>query len=363
MTQSPSVTTGPARWSALMRICSARWWRAMDLVWLVVISSFVLLLSSCASQAPLLPREAAETPEGLSVIWSFDEARSIGYPLAGDAASMVYIYTVVRESELVAIDFDTGAVAWRRALPAILRGIQSIATWNQFVLSATTTELSAYGREWGNLVWSTLLGTGHVPVVLQVDGDVARVYYGERLFEVDPTSGVILKDMPLGDILWIQGAYVIHVTPDRRGMWATNAFSEELLWNTNEVPFLRKEWSAPVASDPENLVVGLSDRSICSLHILSGQYSWCRSEVYLSNPSVDVDGRIAYALTTGFVLQALDAVNGDLLQAIQFSPSTLPASLENQVFAYSVATTRSGVSVLFGDSWQLFGVTGADRSP
>ena len=320
-----------------------------------------LILTSCRPSIPtppMPPRDVAAASSEVYVAWTYENARSDGYPLAGGTDSMMYVYRVVQDGELVAIHSDTGLVAWVRPLLAKEKDIQSLAQWRQLVLAASNTELTAYSTTTGGTHWQTHLGDGHVPVILQVDADVLRVYYGDRLFEADPVDGSILRDTPIEDILWIQGTAVIHAPPSANEMWATNAGSGELLWQSNESPFLRKEWSIPAASGQGSLLVRLSDGSICELSISTGTYRWCRDDGYLSNVAVDAQGEVAYSLTEGFALQALDTQKGDLLQSIQFLPSALPESLRDHGFWYSVATSDEEVSVLFGDSWQIFGLTG-----
>ena len=129
--------------------------------------------------------------------------------------------------------------------------------------------------------------------VSQLDFDRLRQYYGDKLYEIDKETGNMLSALPKGDIIWILGNIVLQETPTFK-LSAINKQNSEIFW-TNNHGFYINEGEEPIDIGKDNLLVGFV-KGICVLNLQSGEYSWCRPEVDISNIAIDNQSKLGYAM-------------------------------------------------------------------
>ncbi len=230
-------------------------------------------------------------------------------------------------------------------------------TTNRVIFTITAAEAYAYQPSTGDRIWATQLGNGHVVMYFQMEGSLLRVYYGDRIIEISPETGQILRDQAGDDIEWIENNVEIHSSSPGQGtgMIGVDHITRKTLWSNEEQAFIKIK-QFPIQSTDHTLFVLTSNRGICSLDIISGNYVWCRPEEYISNMSLNHSENTGYVINSDFSLVRIDLLTGEILGKIQFLPNELPSDMQNRGFEYSVTATRDDVIVSFGDSNQTFGL-------
>lgn len=270
--------------------------------------------------------------------------------------SAVYAYTPT--GELLAIAADTGTILWERQLPTAEMGVVALLAADASIYTVTPTTAFRYEVKSGAKLWSTRLGDGHVALNLQRTAGVLRVYYGSRIIELAPETGMVLSDTASDGIEWIEQDVEIHNVQSNQGtrMVAFDHRTRAELWNSDEIPFVRME-GVPIHGLGGTLIVPTAKRGICALDLRLGIYNWCRHEEYISNTDVDADTMLGRAVTQGFTLTTINLISGEILEQIQFLPKELPPDLRPMEYSYTVSASRNTVIASFGDSNQTFGIS------
>jgi outer membrane protein assembly factor BamB len=274
--------------------------------------------------------------------------------MAVDESGVSYVMTFSRES-LVAIENRSGAILWQVALPLERGGgARGLLANQNTVFVVTSIEIDAYEATTGALKWSTNLGGGHVSIVSQLDSDTVRIYYGDKLFEIDPETGKILSTAPKDSIIWVSGNVVIKTQPNNR-LAAFDKQTDESLWTKCDMcdMFYAREDKEPQHIDTDTLIVGYKDKRICALDLLIGKDRWCRPEAYISKVAIDHQSQLGYAMRDDMVLVTIDLQTGNVLGETSFLSSE-PAQ---EYFGFVPIVFSDGtVVVSFGDSGQTFGL-------
>ena len=102
---------------------------------------------------------------------------------------MLFATTSGRD-KLVAIDVRTNITLWEQKLP-VERNVRAGGLFadESTVFVVTTFNVDAYEAITGEPKWSAALGAGSVSIISQLDSDVVRIYYGDRVYEVDAITG------------------------------------------------------------------------------------------------------------------------------------------------------------------------------
>jgi len=307
---------------------------------------------------PSITRTLGSSTQQVNELW----VRQGIFPLiAASPDGTAYAMTPARDS-LVAFDIRTGATKWKVELPLERGGgARGLLADRNAVFVATSLVVDAYEATTGKLMWSTKLGGGHVSVISQLDADLVRVYYGDKLYELDPETGKMLTEIPKGATVWVSGNMSFHALPADT-LIALDKQSGEQLW-TNDHLFYIDEGQEPQAIGTDILIVSRESaqewnyaRGICALSLHTGAYNWCRAETYLSRMAIDHQSLLGYALRGDFVLVTVDLRTGNILGETSFLPSTLPEELLSFAHTYSVTFSDGVVVAAFSDSGQTFGL-------
>lgn len=316
----------------------------------LLISSILSFYQSRVPKKPPIIRQVSLNSH-FSQLW--EKQFDLGYcTVNADPRSL---YACTGDNYIVAMDIATGSIIWRNDM-LYLNGARSLIKSSDTIFATSTFNIYAFNSKDGTCLWSTKLGNGGVGMMLQLDGNILRVYYGDNIIEIDPANGQILKTSPVGSILWITRGIEIHQLSQQQnyGMVAYKQGTTQSLWNTPEQVFVAEEGTIPEILDANSLVVFVIDKGICSLNLDTGRYTWCMYERPVSDIAIDQKSSIGFFLREDYSLVALDLDTGKELESIQFTPSTLPSSLLNSSFPYSVALSENILIVSFGDSDQTF---------
>jgi outer membrane protein assembly factor BamB len=298
---------------------------------------------------PRISHVLGSSTQDVDVLWF---TQDIFTKITGNSGGVIYAMPYTRES-LRAIDIHKGTTKWEVELPLERGGGASgLLTDQNTVFVATSVFIDAYEITSGELKWSTNLGDGHVSVIPQLDSNVLRIYYGEKLIEIDPETGKILTAIPKDATAWVSGNIILQASPTNR-LTALDKQSGELLW-TNDRLFYIDEGQEPINIGNNILIVGFI-RGICALNLRSGEYSWCHPEIYISDVSIDYQSQLGYAVREDLVLLTIDLQTGNVLGETSFL-SNQP--IDEQNGSMSSITFSDGVVVVsFSDSGQTFGLS------
>jgi outer membrane protein assembly factor BamB len=267
-----------------------------------------------------------------------------------------FVFVCTGDSALIAIDKINGSVVWENKL-ITGEAVRSLLVNNQMLIAITTLNAYAFNTSNGNYLWSVKLGDGHVGIMAQLDGQELRIYYGDNIIEIDPSTGQITRTISRNSILWINENVEIHQinTKPSTSLTAFDRMSGMELWTSPGPVFLSTEGLSPRSFDLDSLIV-FSGSHICNLDVSIGKYLWCTPGSYISNIAIDDKNGIGYMLNKNFSLLLLDLRTGKILHEIQFLPIKLPDTLSNRWFSYSISISGDTIIISFGDSHQLFGI-------
>ena len=311
---------------------------------------------------PTVTRTIVNSTQGAKVLW-VSRKLSASPITSNDAGTIFALSLSPNQTQLVALSAKDGTVVWQTAIPFEHSGIIGLTATDNAVFAVNGVYADAYEATTGQLLWSTPLGSGHVSVIPQfdVDAGVIRVYYGNKLFEIAPTTGEILVERPNGGVYWILDKVTLYVLVGQKLM-ASDRLSNDQLW-TKDGLFYIDEGQVPQRLSQDTLLVAEriprtsnTAAGLCALNVRTGDYLWCRPETYVSNIAIDSQSQTGYALRSDFVLVTIDLRHGSILSETGFLPSTLPAELLNFSYGYSVNTSDGDLVVAFGDSGQTFGL-------
>ncbi len=326
----------------LQKLLSRRGAPILAIVFIVLIWIVQLWLQK---PLPLITHALGSSTQHVNTLWIRQEIST--WPTASANGK---VFTMLIDSDsLAAIDIKTGATIWKTALSFEQSGARGILANQNTVFVVTTLNVDAYDAKTGELKWSTKLGDGHVSIICQLDSDVLRVYYGDKIYELDSGTGKILDTLPKGLTIWISGNTVL------RGFAAFDKQTGKLLWNQG-LPFYLDEGIKPIDLSSNVLLVAEEQgRGICALNLHTGQYNWCRPENFNSMMAIDHQSQLGYAMRDDFVLITIDLQTGNVLGETSFLSSE---PINKQVGSVSSITVSDGIVVVgFSDSRQTFGLS------
>lgn len=303
---------------------------------------------------PHISHVLGSSTQQVDVLWLKQE---IFTQMAGNGSGVIYAMPITRD-ELKTINISNGVIYWEVKLPLERGGgARGLLTEQNTVFVATSVFVDAYKRETGELKWSTQLGDGHVSVIPQLDSNILRIYYGDKLIELDPETGKILTMVPKDAIVWMSGNIILQVSPANQ-LIALDKQSSEVLWTSNRLFYL-DERHDPIDIGKNSLLVGFT-RGVCALNLKNGEYYWCHPEIYISDVAIDYQSQLGYAMREDLVLLTIDLQTGDVLGETSFLSSQ---PIDEQIGSMSSITFSDGVLVIsFSDSGQTFGLSMSQSS-
>lgn len=257
----------------------------------------------------------------------------------------------LKRDNLVLFDARDGSLVWNKKIPFLQSGISSLLTNDHLIFSVTGSGVDAYDLTTGEEKWSTKLGSGHVPIISQLESSIIRIYYGDTIYEIDSKTGEVLVTFPKQNIVWISHGVILRESP-AYALAAYNEQTNELLWRSNSLPYIRENYKPRDIGD-NNLAVGYLG-VLCILNIKTGNTKWCRSELELPNLAIDYQAHRGYIMKDDLVLLTMDLQSGNILGETNFlsrKPIDKPASLLS-----SISFSDGVLIVSFSDSGQTFGL-------
>ena len=275
------------------------------------------------------------------------------YGMGADSSGIFYRHAPT--NGLFAFDTHQGKILWRYSQCINPGGMENLIDVLPVLYMTTSLGIYACDAATGEYLWSARLGDGHVKVIPQLDPQTGtlRVYYGDRIFELDPASGAILSDQPKGDVAWKVGRIEIRYTPST-GIEGWNSASGEKIWKNPTGPFeIYSPDLIPLQINATSIFITSNWNKVCVFDLTQGTYTWCDTAWYISNLGFRWGMNTGYILRDDFVLVELDLQTGATLSETPFSPSRLPED-DLYVHHYFTSVTDDTVLVYFGDSRQLF---------
>lgn len=337
----------------VLKIFDARLWPKKKILLICLVLAFFLLSYYVQRPPPQINRQLDPSNEHVELLWTKQEYFLFQDPIW--AENTVYAYAP--PDYLIAFNGVSGGIFWKKKLPFSESGIRDFLASISALYNVTTTDVYAYTASFGDPIWETHLGDGHVSIFSQLEDSLLRIYYGNKIFEISPVSGKILKGQDSGNIYWIEDNVEIHtVSPNQSiGMRGVDHTTSEIIWENANRVFLREEWF-PIQSFDNTIIVLTDSLGICALDIKTGEYTWCRPEEYKSNLGLEEGEDVGYILRNDFTLIKLNLASGEVLAEIQFLPKELPQEMKNTGYEYSIAVTKDAVIVSFSDSGETFGL-------
>ncbi|MEW5873381.1 MAG: PQQ-binding-like beta-propeller repeat protein [Chloroflexota bacterium] len=281
-------------------------------------------------------------------------SHSSGDTGAVNPSGVYYSYDSIKDF-LFAFETRSGTYLWQRKPPLKQGGGVGAIIVSQSTLYVTTAlGVYACNAATGDVIWSSVLGEGHVSVVSQLEQErsILRIYYGDTIFEIDPITGEILRSWPKGDLLWLEDQIEIYpATP--AGLEGRDQTTGEVIWENRERAFLVDDKLTPMQINPTTLLVKSEMRNYCTLDLSGGAYLWCSLDRFRANSAIHYEKMAGYALRDDFTLVEFDLQTGATLSETQFAPTKLSPN-DNRGYSYFIAVTPDGeVLIFFGDSGEL----------
>jgi outer membrane protein assembly factor BamB len=312
----------------------------------IVLTIMLWTIHAC-SQSPqqhIVHSLGASTQE-VDVLWLKQEVftQTTGY------GEIMYAMPISRDS-LKAINISDGTTLWNTALPLERGGgARGLLANPNAVFVTTSIFADAYDPNTGELIWSTSLGDGHVSVVPQLDTKLLRVYYGNRLIDLETETGKIIASTDKDDVVWISENTILQISPSGQ-LTAINQQTGNSIWS-NKKSFYIDESQEPINIGNEKLIVGLI-KGICVLDLRTGEYSWCHPEIDISNVATNNQSQLGFAVRNDLMLLTIDLETGNVLGETRFLSSE---PVDEQKGSVSSITYSNGVVVVsFSDSGQTF---------
>lgn len=334
-------------------------WRPLIYFVLIVLGCTVLFRNQQKPQPLRITRTLGFSTQSVDVLWL---SRDISTLITADTNRVAYAISLDGDS-MIAFETNSDSTKWKvNILPFDHQGVRGILANQNTVFITAGDFVDTYESMNGKLKWSTKLGEEHVSVIPQLDGDVLRIYYGDKLLELDPETGKIITSKPRGDIIWIVGNIELH-TLSTNQLSAFDRHTNKKLWTLERSIFITEEWK-PEESEEGIQIVGYqalwSDslvKEICALNLQMGQYNWCHTENYISNIVIDRQSQLGYVMRADFVIEVIDLQTGNILREIRFLPSVLSEEMLRFSHKYSITLNGNIMIVSFGDSDQTFGLS------
>jgi len=218
----------------------------------------------------------------------------------------------------------------------------------------------AYHPISGNRIWETRLpevrGISHVTVT---EREVFITAVPDKLFVLDASTGSITTSSSYDDI-----GYSTFLVKNNTAYWqqwplnlvATNLQSGERNWIQSFEGGFEK---TPVFAEDLIFVVTFGGQ-LFVLDEATGEIVWHTEPLNsLTHPerivsNITIADAVVYYLTQDSQLRALNIDTGEVIGAIEFTPSLFTLGTNVKNYRYDVAANDNFVAVYFGDSDQLF---------
>ncbi len=323
----------------------------VSVIVITLLSIYVIINIRTSSYPSLTPRYLSSDSQ-MSIVWK----KQIASGLCDIVSDNNFVYTCSIDNVILALDKNDGSIVWQNNLFTD-EAVRALLVDGPMLIMISTTNACAFNTSNGNYLWSVKLGDGHVGIMAQLDGEELRVYYGENIFEINPSTGQITRTIPKNSILWITNNAEIHQEYAQKStnLVAFDHTSGFELWTSSGPVFQAVEGLSPSSLDLDNLIV-YSGPNVCNLDVSNGKYNWCTPGSYISNIAIDDTKSLGYILNDNFSLSSLDLRTGKILKNIQFLPDKLPDTLRDRGFEYSISISGDIKIIEFGDSLQIFGI-------
>lgn len=332
------------------------WWsrRGVLALFIVLIVSLGALQMWLQRPTPFNTHIVGSSTQHVDVLWLIQDDGNQGDVanlITANTDGTVFIMSSAQDT-LTAINIKSGTALWKAEIPFERSGADSLLADQNTVFVVTSVSVDAYETKTGKLKWSTRLGDGHVSIVSQLSSPIVRVYYGDKLYEIDSETGKILAMLPKNNIVWISDNVVFEETPAYQ-LRALNKQTGDLLWSSSRW-FDVRTGQEPQDIGKDTLIVGFV-RGICALNIRSGKYDWCHPEIDISSIAIDYQSQLGYAMREDLVLLTIDLQTGSVLGETSFLSSK---PINKQIDTVSSIIFSDGVVVVyFSDSGQTFGLS------
>lgn len=324
------------------------------------IAFLALWINRTPPEEPLrVVRNLSSSSREINVLWVRENIPPL---IKADSEGVIFATQLYGDGILEAVDAVSGSPLWKIDLPWELGGAVELLVDAKMVYVTSSTHMNAYDKKGGKLRWSVELGKGHVSIVSQLDGEILRVYYGDKIFEIDTEAGEIITSKPKEDIIWIIDDLIFRMSP--AGQISAFDHRSKQIWNELRPSFFISDEWAPQKSAADALVIGnraLSSYSlieeICVLNLQTGKCNWRHREYYISNIAIDEQSQLGYIMRDDFVVEGIDLETGNVLEEIHFSPSVLSEEMLRYSHRYSIALSDDVLAISFSDSDQVFGIS------
>jgi outer membrane protein assembly factor BamB len=303
---------------------------------------------------PFNTHTIGSSTQHVDVLWLMQDGGNQGdvaSPITANTDGTVFIMSLAYDT-LTAINIKSGATIWKAKIPFEQSDVRSLLADQNTVFVVTGGSVDAYESTTGKLKWSTRLGDEHVSVFSQLTSTIVRVYYGDKLYEIDSKTGKVLSTLPKNNIIWVSDSVVFEKTPAYQ-LRALNKQTGDQLWTSSRW-FTVGGGYKPQDTGKDKLIAAFAT-GICALNIRSGEYDWCHPEIYLSSIAIDYQSQLGYAMRKDLVLLTIDLQTGNVLGETSFS-SSKPINRQTD-FVPSVVFSDGVVVVYFNDSGQIFGLS------
>lgn len=279
-----------------------------------------------APPAPPSPADAPQPPPWLSPVWSISLTSEPTFAPAFDASQG---YLLLRNSTLVAVALDTGALRWSITLTAPV----GPTAGEGLVFTAPPGSIEARARETGDLRWR-LDTEGNVAAPMSVRG-------GWLLAAADSGTAMAVRARD-GAMVWQRALGApARVAPELGGDYAYFPLADGRIVAVSLLNGSTR-WERKLGGVPaeilvldDRLFVGSADNFLYCLNVENGRvrWRWRTGGDIVGRPAVDA--RAVYFVSLDNVLRALNRGNG------------------HQIWKSALATRPSGGPLPLGDSLLL----------
>lgn len=279
----------------------------------LVLVIFLSLYSLIQKTQPYLTYTLGTLDQGFELAWYKD----VGFASFVSNSDGVIFALPIGGEKLFAFDAKTGLTYWETDLSFEQSGMRVFLGDVSSVYIVSSINVNAYDAKTGNIRWSTKLGDGHVAIEAQLDGDLLKIYYGNRLYEIEPETGKILYIKP----------GVAH----------------------GDYPTFK------IVND-EFLLTGSTSGGLCAQGAKTHKLLWCHPDIDLNLITIDEVCGLVYAMPDDNILQVINLFTGDVLGESTFTRS-IPVDEKDDNRYVPVLFYGDGVVVVsFVDSGQTFGL-------
>lgn len=225
-------------------------------------------------------------------------------------------------SLLTALSLETGQVSWQTPVPNCWNaGVSPAALDADRIYLMSDFRVLAFDLLTGKLVWETSELEGHTTYYFRPWDSVTplQLYADkEKVIEIDPISGVVLKQKPAGELLQYDSVKFT-TTADELCAVELGGQDSRRLWCHPRVlpPSGQMQLWPSFIDDDVVFQSGLVTYRISRANVQTGEIIWETERIYFSNFALDGAGRL-YTIRQDNVLVILDAKTGQMLDEITF---------------------------------------------